>query len=156
MSSLDFNSHILQPTRLPVRRNLFKETKFGEPGTVETYCRHIPIRAHNTWGTSFAIIPDPVRGTTPGKKSRETGESPRDSSAYSCLLKNELLGENIEDVKLQCDDRQALTPIKSKNLFKYSTPLKVGDAIYVLYLYKTYKILNNFSIYGFELKFVFF
>lgn len=124
MSSFTINEHVLQPTRLPVCRNLFKESKFGERGTVENYCRHIPIRAHNNWETSFAIIPEPIRGTTPGKKSRETGESPRDSSAYNCLLKNELLGENIEDVKLQCDERQALTPIKTKNLFKYGTPSK--------------------------------
>lgn len=134
MSSDDTDKHILQPKRLLVRRNLFKESKFGERGAVENFCRHIPLRARNNWETSFAIIPEPVRTTTSGKKSRDTGESPRDSSAYNCLLKNELLGENIEDVKLQCDDRQALTPIKSKNLFKYGTPSKVSKIYFYTHL----------------------
>lgn len=126
MLSSEGDKAVLQPTRLHVVRNLFKTEKFGEKGVVENFCRHIPIRANNNWEKGFAIIPDPTRGTTPGKKSRETGESPRDSSAYNCLLKNEVLGETIEDVKLQCDERQALTPIKSKNLFKYGTPSKVS------------------------------
>jgi len=38
--------------------------------------------------------------------------------AYSCLLKNELLGANIEDVKGQCDERRALVPLEGMNLFQ--------------------------------------
>ena len=38
--------------------------------------------------------------------------------AYSCLLKNELLGASIEDVKGQCDERRALVPLEGMNLFQ--------------------------------------
>ena len=38
--------------------------------------------------------------------------------AYSCLLKNELLGASIEDVKGQCDERRALLPLEGMNLFQ--------------------------------------
>lgn len=118
----DQNEGVLQPIRLSVVRNLFKTPTYGDSGVQVNYDRFIPTRANNTWHTSFANIPDPPRATTSGKKTRDSGESPRDTSAYTCLLRNELLGENIEDIKTQCDERQALTPLKSKNLFKYGTP----------------------------------
>jgi hypothetical protein len=52
------------------------------------------------------------------KKGRENGEGGRDGLAYSCLLKNELLGASIEDVKGQCDERRALVPVEGMNLFQ--------------------------------------
>jgi hypothetical protein len=52
------------------------------------------------------------------KKARENGEGGRDGLAYSCLLKNELLGASIEDVKGQCDERRALVPLEGMNLFQ--------------------------------------
>ena len=55
-------------------------------------------------------------GITP-KKSREADGS-RDGVAYSCLLKNELLGTEIDDVKTQSDERKAMSPVESNNLFK--------------------------------------
>lgn len=119
LSNID--ERIFRQSRLGVARNLFD---VEVPHRIASYDRFIPCRANNTWETSFATIPDPNKGVQSGKKTRESGENTRDSSVYNILLRNELLGENIEDVKSQCDERQALTPVKSKNLFKYGTPTK--------------------------------
>lgn len=124
MSSTDINK-VLQERKPQVVRNLFHTPAYGESGVSQNYDRFIPYRANNNWQTNFATIPDPPRNATSGKKTRDTGETPRDSSAYTCLLRNELLHENIEDIKTQCDERQAFTPLKSKNLFQYGTPSKV-------------------------------
>lgn len=124
MPLTNIDERIFRQSRLGVARNLFN---VEVPHRVASYDRFIPYRANNTWETSFATIPDPNKGIQSGKKTRESGENTRDSSVYNILLRNELLGENIEDVKSQCDERQALTPVKSKNLFKYGTPTKVGD-----------------------------
>ncbi|XP_018326079.1 fizzy-related protein homolog [Agrilus planipennis] len=124
MCEVNENDHVLQPKRLSIVRNLFRTNSFQEPGVVVNYDRYIPCRANNNWQTSFATIPDPPKATQSNKKARDTSESPRETSAYNCLLKNELLGETIEDVKTQCDERQALTPIKNTNLFKYGTPTR--------------------------------
>ncbi|KAF5299330.1 hypothetical protein FQA39_LY02503 [Lamprigera yunnana] len=120
------NERTLRETKPSVVRNLFLTTTLREPGTIVNYDRFIPLRANNNWVTNYATIPDPPKGVQLSKKVRESGETPRESSAYNCLLKNELLGENIENIKTQCDERQAVTPVKSKNLFKYGmvTPTK--------------------------------
>lgn len=56
---------------------------------------------------------------TPPKKSRETGgEGNRDGLAYTYILRNELLGANIEGVKGQCDERRAVSSPERKNLFQ--------------------------------------
>lgn len=39
--------------------------------------------------------------------------------AYQCLLKNELLGAGIEDVKEQTEERKVCAPLVSRNLFRY-------------------------------------
>ncbi|CAG9815340.1 unnamed protein product [Phaedon cochleariae] len=121
MSFTNIDERIFRQSRLGVARNLFDAEV---PHRIASYDRFIPYRANNNWETSFSTIPDPNKNTPTGKKARETGENARDSSVYNILLRNELLGENIEDVKSQCDERQALTPVKSKNLFKYGTPSK--------------------------------
>lgn len=129
MSGFEDNYRVpLQETKPSVVRNLFQTSVFGPREPVVSYDRFIPCRANNNWITNFATIPEPQKSSQVQKKARETGESPRESSAYNCLLKNELLGENIEDIKTQCDERQALTPVKNKNLFRYGTqvtPTKV-------------------------------
>lgn len=123
----------LRVTKSAVVRNLFKtETKRSRDAPA-TYDRFIPCRSNNNWITDFATIPDLPKTPQAQKKTRENGDAPRESSAYNCLLRNELLSESIEDVKLQCDERQALTPIKNKNLFKYGTqvtPPKVSHQIH--------------------------
>lgn len=124
MSYPDINERVLQQRKLPLIRNLFGAAP-SEPSRVN-YDRFIPCRANNNWETNFATIPELPRGTQTNKKARDSGENTRDSSVYNCLLRNELLMDNIEDVKSQCDERQALTPIRSKNLFRYGTAVKVG------------------------------
>lgn len=129
MSSESSDNRILQPSKLKVVRNLFDV----KPPAVGNYDRFIPCRANNNWEASFAVMPDPNKTPQSGKKSnRENGENSRDSSVYNILLRNEILGEKIEDVKTQCDDRQALTPIKSRNLFRYGTPIKVSVVLLLL------------------------
>jgi len=54
---------------------------------------------------------------------RNTNDSNKDGAAYACLLKNELLGAGIEDVKDQQSDtanlqRSALLPKETRNLFQ--------------------------------------
>lgn len=122
----NIDERIFKQSKLAVARNLFD---VEVPHRIGSYDRFIPYRANNNWETSFATIPDPNKNTQTGKKARETGENARDSSVYNILLRNELLGESIEDVKSQCDERQALTPVKSRNLFKYGTPTKVSHFI---------------------------
>lgn len=122
----NIDERIFKQSKLAVARNLFD---VEVPHRIGSYDRFIPYRANNNWETSFATIPDPSKNTQTGKKARETGENARDSSVYNILLRNELLGESIEDVKSQCDERQALTPVKSRNLFKYGTPTKVSHFI---------------------------
>lgn len=118
------SSAILHQRKLKVSRNLFDTIRKSPSGN---YDRFIPCRADNNWEKCFATMPDPNKTPQSGKKTnRENGENSRDSSVYNTLLRNEILGEKIEDVKSQCEDRQALTPVKSRNLFRYGTPTKVS------------------------------
>ncbi|XP_022919502.1 fizzy-related protein homolog [Onthophagus taurus] len=118
----DQGINVLQPKKLHVQRNLFKTPRFGDRGIVENFDRYIPRRAGNNWETTFGTIQEVSQGGSSGKKSRDNGEASRDSSVYNCLLKNELLGESIENIKMQCDERQTMTPIKTRKLFQYGTP----------------------------------
>lgn len=45
--------------------------------------------------------------------------------AYQCLLKNELLGAGIEDVKDQTEERKICAPLVSRNLFRVSLDLHI-------------------------------
>lgn len=125
MSYPDIHERILQQRKLPLVRDLFGAGG-SHTGRVN-YDRYIPCRANNNWETCFATIPESPRGMHSNKKSRDSSENNRDSSVYNCLLRNELLMDNIEDVKMQCDERQALTPVRNKNLFRYGTPTKVSN-----------------------------
>ncbi|XP_034239903.1 fizzy-related protein homolog [Thrips palmi] len=79
--------------------------------------RFIPSRRDNSWESRFATFSYAPNGTTSTyeKTSRENGESRRDGTAYRCLLKNELLGANIDSLKGQGNEQ----PQESKNLFEY-------------------------------------
>jgi hypothetical protein len=66
----------------------------------------------------FNLFQENGRNGLTTKKARENGEGGRDGLAYSCLLKNELLGARIEDVKGQCDERRAVIPVEGTNLFQ--------------------------------------
>ncbi|XP_012279270.1 fizzy-related protein homolog [Orussus abietinus] len=98
----------------------FSPTKMSN----NSFDRFIPTRSGNNWQTTFSMISEGGRGGPVAKKTRENGEGSRDGIAYSCLLKNELLGAGIEDAKGQCEERRILSPLTGKNLFKYATPTK--------------------------------
>lgn len=111
------NINNLSPRKLPnsaARHNkLLKELPIAD--------RYIPSRGGNSWQTRFSMIPEGRNNVTPPKKSRETGgEGNRDGLAYTYILRNELLGANIEGVKGQCDERRAVSSPERKNLFQYS------------------------------------
>ncbi|XP_058798503.1 fizzy-related protein homolog [Phymastichus coffea] len=90
-----------------------------------SFDRFIPTRLGNNWQTTFSMISDGQRNNAASKQKRENnGESNRDGVAYSCLLKNELLGASIEDVKSQSEERRILSPVQGRNLFKFTTPTK--------------------------------
>lgn len=83
-------------------------------------------RANNNWQTNYASITKSNENSSQTtKKQRDIGETARDSLAYSCLLKNELLGNGIEDVKTVADDRNENVSCSAKRgLFKYQSPTK--------------------------------
>ncbi|XP_052863074.1 fizzy-related protein homolog isoform X2 [Anopheles bellator] len=103
--------------RSPTARSLFSA---GESSS--SYDRFIPCRANNNWQTNFASISSKSNENSPqsSKKQRDCGENARDSLAYSCLLKNELLGTGIDDVKLVADEANS----NRTGLFKYQSPTK--------------------------------
>ncbi|GAB6026085.1 Fizzy- protein [Chamberlinius hualienensis] len=83
--------------------------------------RFIPSRAGANWQINFGMIQDNDKALTPLKKAKEANSegTGKDGLAYTCLLKNELLGTNIEDLKEQSDDRRILSPVEGKNLFHF-------------------------------------
>ncbi|XP_021928908.1 fizzy-related protein homolog isoform X2 [Zootermopsis nevadensis] len=52
------------------------------------------------------------------KEACENGDGEIGRLAYACLLKNELLGANIQDLRDPCDERRA--PILGSNVFSLS------------------------------------
>lgn len=82
--------------------------------------RFIPSRAGANWQLGLARIPDSAqRSTLP--KAKDTSDGSKDSLAYACLIKNELLGAGIEDAKEPTEERrvsQGQSP-SSGNLFRY-------------------------------------
>ncbi|TDG39338.1 hypothetical protein AWZ03_014241 [Drosophila navojoa] len=124
MFSPEFEKRILKHCS-PVARNLFDNLESSTTPT--SLDRFIPCRAHNNWQTSFASI-NKSNDNSPqtSKKQRDCGETARDSLAYSCLLKNELLGSAIDDVKTAGEERNenSYTPAAKRSLFKYQSPTK--------------------------------
>jgi hypothetical protein len=43
-------------------------------------------------------------------------------SILSCLLRNEILGATIENIKGQCDERRAMMPLEGMRLFQVHLP----------------------------------
>lgn len=99
--------------------------RFRSPTKCPSADRFIPSRSEN-WETKYAMISE--NSSIPAlRKARESGETGRDGLAYSYLLKNEVLGSNIEDIKTNCDERRALSTIEGSNLFHYQSPKKRVD-----------------------------
>lgn len=87
------------------------------------------FRANNNWQTNFASISKSNENSPQvNKKKSECTDTGRDSVAYSCLLKNELLGTAIEDIKTITDDRPGeqnySTHTPNRGLFKFQSPKK--------------------------------
>ncbi|EDX17092.1 fizzy-related protein homolog [Drosophila simulans] len=124
MFSPEYEKRILKHYS-PVARNLFDNFELSTTPT--SLDRFIPCRAYNNWQTNFASI-NKSNDNSPqtSKKQRDCGETARDSLAYSCLLKNELLGSAIDDVKTAGEERNenAYTPAAKRSLFKYQSPTK--------------------------------
>jgi cell division cycle 20-like protein 1 (cofactor of APC complex) len=82
--------------------------------------------ANNNWETNYATLTKSNENSPHSSKSkqRDCGESARDSLAYSCLLKNELLGTAIEDIKNISEDKLGLLSNSNRGLFKYQSPTK--------------------------------
>ncbi|XP_067118360.1 fizzy-related protein homolog isoform X1 [Centruroides vittatus] len=83
--------------------------------------RFIPRRAGANWQVNFSMIQEEnTKCPTQTKKAKDaTTDNNKDGVAYTCLLKNELLGTSIEDVKEQTEERKALSPAEGRNLFHY-------------------------------------
>uniref|UniRef100_A0A1B6M5E7 Fizzy-related protein homolog n=1 Tax=Graphocephala atropunctata TaxID=36148 RepID=A0A1B6M5E7_9HEMI len=111
-------------TPIPISSPLFKMN--GANSVNLSADRYIPARSPSNWHTRFSMIPDGRTLGSSSKKSREAtgGEGGRDSLAYSCLLRNELLGANIGAVKGPCDERRAVHSPERKNFFHYSSPIE--------------------------------
>lgn len=127
MFSPDYEKRILKHCS-PVARKLYNSFEAASSST--SYDRFIPCRANNNWVTSFASIQKSNENSPQtNKKQRDCGELMRDSFAYSCLLKNELLDADIDDVKAVSDDRNEnnYIPSAKKNLFNYRSPQKQDE-----------------------------
>jgi len=82
--------------------------------------RFIPSRVGNNWQVNFNLIQD--KNQSAKKTGREASEGSKDYSLsiYSSLLKNEVLGAQIEDFKESSDSRGLpLQPSENRNLFSY-------------------------------------
>merc|ERR1711936_1279746 len=82
--------------------------------------RFIPSRAGNNWAVNFNMIQD--KNQVAKKTGREASEGSKDYSLsiYSSLLKNEILGSQIEDFKEASEERRAMAPLpEGRNLFSY-------------------------------------
>ncbi|KAL1429274.1 hypothetical protein MTO96_016486 [Rhipicephalus appendiculatus] len=97
--------------------------------------RFIPSRAGANWQLGLARIPDNAqRSVLP--KAKDTTDGSKDSLAYACLIKNELLGAGIEDAKEPTEERRvsqgqspSLSPVSAKSHKLLSSPRKQARKI---------------------------
>jgi len=112
------NREPVSSPRMPRRQitpvNSPQKDKYGD--------RFIPARAGNNWNVNFNLIQQD-KSPAAKKTGREAGEGSKDYSLsiYSSLLKNEILGSQIEDFKETSDSRGLpLQPSsENRNLFSY-------------------------------------
>lgn len=125
----------------PTARRLFSASESSSPSDRFIPCRYVNIapqvirqpkcfvfsfsRGNNNWETNYSILTKSNENSSQSnKKQRECGEGARDSLAYSCLLKNELLGTSIEDIKNVSDDKMGCLSTSNRGLFKYQQPAR--------------------------------
>ncbi|XP_033115129.1 fizzy-related protein homolog isoform X2 [Anneissia japonica] len=105
------------PTKVPLSPG-----KAASPTKDRYGDRFIPSRAATNWHVGFNTIEEKNKHSNTMKRPRDNNvESGKDTLAYHCLLKNELLGSGIDTIKdPQSEDRRMVTPQKvPKNLFHY-------------------------------------
>ncbi|EDO45134.1 predicted protein [Nematostella vectensis] len=85
--------------------------------------RFIPSRLGAAWKSNYNYVQENNEpGTHSGSITREAGTETKEGFAYQCLLKNELLGAGIEDLKeCQLEDRKVLSSNSNyvHNVFQY-------------------------------------
>lgn len=94
--------------------------------------RFIPARSGAMWHINFNLIQEnKPQSPSQTRKAREANtDSSKDGMAYNCLLKNELLGTGVDDLKAldqQSDERKILVPKESNNMFQYRVPRRSMD-----------------------------
>ncbi|XP_026287559.1 fizzy-related protein homolog [Frankliniella occidentalis] len=119
--SKDYENRILNQTTTPPSTPPHKGTQ--SPGGD----RFIPSRKGNSWESRFAACSETNVSSSHHKKTgNDTGDSKRDGTVYRCLLKNELLGSNIDTLKQLDNDKD------TSNLFEYLPQVKVPTSPYSL------------------------
>lgn len=123
----------------PTARRLFAAPESSSPSDRFIPCRCVDdlkfnprqhfdkyfSRGNNNWETNYSTLTKSNENSSQSsKKQRECGESARDSLAYSCLLKNELLGTAIEDIKNVSDDKMGYLSASNRGLFKYQPAMR--------------------------------
>lgn len=111
-------------------------------------------RANNNWQINYASITKTNENSSQtSKKQRDTGDTARDGLAYSCLLKNELLGTGIDDVKSVAEDRNENVACNARrSLFKYQSPTKQVIRVFVLptcFFFRIFLQLRKLQFYVF-------
>jgi len=127
-TGFEFDENVVPAWKLPPTAALASSPiveRYRSPSKAVQADRFIPTRS-DKWETKYAMISE--CGASPAvRKARDTNETGRDGLAYSYLLKNEVLGSNIEDIKSQCDERKALSTREGSNLFHYQSPRKISE-----------------------------
>ncbi|XP_021941943.1 fizzy-related protein homolog, partial [Zootermopsis nevadensis] len=84
----------------------------------QTDDRFIRPRYGKRWQMKFEMKTESGQNGFTTKEACENGDGGSGRLAYTCLLINELLGANIQDLRDQCDERRALIP--GSNIFSLS------------------------------------
>lgn len=114
--SSSFNSKILS-LHSPIKLSPHKHTP-------EYSDRFIPLREPDNWNLRLNMLNNDSNSPTKTLKDLNSTTCPSDlfknGLAYQCLLKNELLGADIEDINeyKQLEERKILTPLVNRNVFR--------------------------------------
>ncbi|XP_014243653.1 fizzy-related protein homolog isoform X1 [Cimex lectularius] len=132
VENLEANSEVLEnPVRSPAPPSecLSTTTKYLEGFTPPQLSdRYIPSRLSSSWQTRFAMLPDNKCTSTKIRKNKDNcgnssgGENCKDGVAYSSLLRNEILGANIDGFKPQHEEKRVVLQAEKNNLFQFTTP----------------------------------
>uniref|UniRef100_A0A1B6C9U6 Fizzy-related protein homolog n=1 Tax=Clastoptera arizonana TaxID=38151 RepID=A0A1B6C9U6_9HEMI len=129
----DFNNHIFNVNKIPEEQSIHR---LQEENISLRQCnkiteirltadRYIPSRCGNNWQTDYFNTPEKINEyKISAKKIKDCDASPgNENLAYDCILRNEILGENIDKVTCFGKDYRMATP-ENKQLFKFSSPIK--------------------------------